>query len=208
MLTCLIMGAGELFAPRTLPCVDLIVAADGGLTHLQKLGIQPNVIIGDFDSLGFTPDGECVITLRRDKDQSDMRAAIERAWQAGCREFHIYGGTGGRLDHTLANIQCLADLSQRGARGFLYGQHEVITCVHNGEMAFPADSGGTISLFAQGGAAEGVTLKGLKYPLENATMESTKPLGLSNEFIGEEATVSVERGTLVVVVGRGVLDAP
>ncbi|MCL2545682.1 MAG: thiamine diphosphokinase [Oscillospiraceae bacterium] len=199
MLTCLIMGAGELFASQSLPTVDLIVAADGGLMHLQKLGIQPNVIIGDFDSLGFTPDGECVITLRRDKDESDMRAAIERAWQAGCREFHIYGGTGGRLDHTLANIQCLADLAQRGARGFLYGEQEMITCIHNDEMAFPMGREGTISAFAQGGNAENVTLSGLKYPLKNATLESAKPLGLSNEFTGEEATISVENGTLMIV---------
>jgi len=204
MLSCVIVGASEIFFDN-LPLTDLVIAADGGLQHLRAKNINPDVIIGDFDSLAEVPQNYNIIQLPREKDVSDMRAAIDYAWEQHCRVFHIYGGTDGRLDHTLANIQCLADIARKGGRGWLYGEREKITCVCNGVLEVSGTTGVSspmmISVFSHGDHAEGVTLSGLKYPLKDAILRNTNPIGLSNEFIGGKATISVECGMLVVVVG-------
>jgi thiamine pyrophosphokinase len=141
-----------------------------------------------------------IIRLPVEKDETDTAAAIREAMRRGCREFHIYGGTGGRLDHTLANIQCLANLAKEGLRGFLYGNGFVVTVLNGGNtLRFAAESSGTISVFAHSTQASGVTLCGLKYHLTDAVLTSDVPLGVSNAFIGHEATISLRHGALVVV---------
>lgn len=132
------------------------------------------------------------------KDDTDMMLAVQEGLERGCIRFLLYGGMGRRLDHTLANLHVLAFLAGRGCPAFLLGEDTAITAVCNGALTFGPEHAGTLSLFAWGGAAQGVTLAGLLYPLENATLTPDRPLGVSNEFLGQAARVSVADGTLIV----------
>lgn len=200
MKVCLIVGAGD-FENTAIEKKqeDLLIAADGGYEHLKKLGIVPDFLIGDFDSLAEVPTGIDTIRLNKIKDETDMAEAVVLGRKRGYTDFRIYGGTGGRLDHTLANIQLAASLSQQGNRVTLYGNGYNITALTDGEMSFPSCRKGFISVFSHTDICEGVSEKGLKYLLDNVVLRSTVPLGVSNEFIGEEGTVSVKKGTLIII---------
>ncbi len=202
MSVCYIIGAGEC---ESLPIVktenDLIIAADGGLKHLDAFGIKPDIIIGDFDSFGAIPEGDNVIRLKPEKDVTDLHAAVETGLAKGCNCFEIYGATGGRLDHTLANIQLAVSLADKGISNIICGIGFSILALKNGKICFDNDEKGYISVFAHSDECKGVSIKGLKYELENATLKNNFALGVSNEFIGKESTISVENGTLVIVYG-------
>ena len=180
---------------------DHVIAADGGLRHTEKLGISPDEILGDFDSLGYIPADSRVFPV--EKDDTDAMLAVRRGLQLGYREFILYGSLDGpRLDHTIANFQTLQFLCDRGAWGYLAGNDYLVTVVKNGTIHFPAGCEGTISVFCLGSDAAGVTLTGLHYPLTNGTLTAGFPLGVSNHFTGSEATISVERGSLLVLWDR------
>ena len=180
---------------------DFIIAADGGFVHTQKLGITPDIILGDFDSLGYTPDRANVFPV--EKDDTDAMLAVRRGLQLGYRKFVLYGSLDGpRLDHTVANFQTLQFLADRDAAGYLVGSGQLVTVVKNGSLIFPAGMEGTISVFCMGKDAEGVTLEGLYYPLENGTLTAGFPLGVSNHFTGAEAAITVRNSSLLVVWDR------
>lgn len=198
---CFIVGAGAVdttlrLTPRP---VDLLVAADGGLSAVEGMGLDPHLVVGDFDSLGKAPSHPNTVVLPREKDVTDMHAAINLGLERGYRRFVLYGGTGGRLAHTLANLQLLDGLARQGCRGFLIGDGMVATAVHNCALDLPAGMQGYLSVFCSSGTAEGVTLTGLKYELNNARLTSSFPLGVSNEFTGVSARIQVEQGTLLVL---------
>lgn len=180
---------------------DYVIAADGGFRHTETLGIRPDAILGDFDSLGYTPAGANVFPV--EKDDTDAMLAVRRGLSLGCREFLIYGGLDGpRLDHTLANIQTLSFLTEHGAYGYLVGQDFMLTVVKDGAVRFPAGKRGTISVFCVGSDAQGVTEQGLYYPLEDAVLTSSFPLGASNHFTEKEAEISVRKGRLLLLWDR------
>lgn len=197
---CYIVGAGENYGVHFSPRADdLVIAADAGFQVLEQHGINMDLVIGDFDSLPFVPKHSEVITLKKEKDDTDMRAAVLEGLKAGYETFHIYGGTGGRIEHTIANMQLLAELSSGGKRGFLFGRDYIITALTNGTFVFPDHVSGYVSVFAHSDRAEGVWLKGLKYELQDAVLSNSYPLGVSNEFIGKESSISVKTGTLLIV---------
>ena len=180
---------------------DYIIAADGGLLHTEKLGLTPDVILGDFDSLGYTPEGSRVFPV--EKDDTDAMLAVRQGLNTGCREFILYGALGGkRLDHTVANFQTLQFLADRGARGYLVGSDHIVTVVKEEAITFPAHFGGILSVFCLGPDAENVTIRGAQYNLEGGTLTSGFPLGVSNHFMGKEVTVSVEKGSLLLIFDR------
>lgn len=180
---------------------DFVIAADGGLRHTEAFDITPNEILGDFDSLGYIPEDSRVFPV--EKDDTDAMLAVRRGLQLGFREFWLYGSLDGpRLDHTIANFQTLQFLCDRGACGWLIGNEYIVTVVKNGMLRFPAGCSGTVSVFCLGPDAEGVTLRGLYYPLENGTLTAGFPLGVSNHFTGTEAEISVENGSLLVLWNR------
>ena len=177
---------------------DYVIAADGGLVHTEKFGITPHEILGDFDSLGFVPADSRVFPV--EKDDTDAMLAVRRGLDLGYREFILYGSLDGpRLDHTIANFQTLQFLCDRDARGCLAGNDYLVTVVKNGELRFPAGAVGTVSVFCLGADAQGVTLEGLHYPLDNGTLTAGFPLGVSNHFTGKSARVRVEDGSLLVL---------
>lgn len=197
---CYIVGAGENYGlDFILHAEDFVIAADAGFQALEQKGISADVVIGDFDTLHFIPKHPNVIVLNPEKDDTDMHAAVGEGIKEGYKTFHIYCGTGGRIEHTIANIQVLTELSQNGRRGFLFGKDYIITALTNGCMTFPENASGYISVFSHSEKSEGVYLRGLKYELENAVLTNTFPLGVSNEFVGEESTITVKRGTLLIV---------
>ena len=202
MGSCVIFCAAEFDAlARPLAEDDFVVAADGGLRHTEKLGIVPQEILGDFDSLGYTPTGANVFPV--EKDDTDAMLAVRRGLQLGYREFVLYGSVdGSRLDHTVANFQTLQFLADRGAAGYLVGRDFLITVVKEGAIAFPAGCRGTLSVFCLGSDASDVTLEGLYYPLKNGTLTAGFPLGVSNHFTGDPARISVARGSLLVLWQR------
>lgn len=192
-------GFDGLLAP--LAQGDLVIAADGGLTHTQALGIQPDVILGDFDSLGYVPEDSRVFPV--EKDDTDLMLSIRLGLERGCRVFWIYGAMDGpRLDHTVANFQSLAYLTEHGAWGYLIGKDYIATCLRNGKISFPASAAGILSVFCQGADAFGVTETGLQYLLEDEVLSASFPLGVSNHFIGERATVEVKQGRLLCMWDR------
>lgn len=199
---CVIFCAGgfdRLIAP--VEKNDYIIAADGGYTHIQALGIQPNAVLGDFDSLGYTPENAVVFPV--EKDDTDAMLAVRHGLSLGYKDFLIYGALDGpRLDHTLAALQTLLFLAEHDARGVLVGLTQVATAVKNETAVFPRTSAGILSLFAIGEIARGVTLTGLQYRLTDGELSPRFPLGVSNHFTGEEARVTVKDGTLIMLWDR------
>ena len=180
---------------------DFLLAADGGLAHFEKLNCQPHGILGDFDSLGYVPQGAQVFPV--EKDDTDAMLAARQGLCMGYREFLLYGSLDGpRLDHTVANFQTLQFLADHGATGYLIGNSHIVTLVKNGAIHFPETAKGIISVFCMGADAQKVTIEGLQYTLKDGTLSAGFPLGVSNHFIGETATISVEDGSLLVIYDR------
>ncbi len=197
MKRCIIFCAGDCAQPVFFPKArDLVIAADGGVGHVRSFGIGADLILGDFDSLGYIPQGAQVFPA--EKDDTDAMLAVRKGLEAGCREFYLYGCLDGpRLDHTLAAFQTLQYLTDHGARGYLIGLGYMATVICNEAVAFSPEASGILSLFCLGPDARGVTLRGLHYPLEDGTLTSGFPLGVSNHFTGRAASVTVGQGSLL-----------
>lgn len=208
---CIVICAGDLTLGE-LPVSeeDLVIAADGGLDYCAVLNIEPDLILGDFDSLSGEEYAaveqleqqipERVIRLQREKDETDGLAALQEGLKRGYREFRIYAGTGGRFDHTLANIQCLLYLKNRGAAGYLVDGTGMMLVIKDEAIHFKRNLKGTLSLFSMVEESKGVTIRGMKYELDRASVRNDFPIGISNEFIGQEAEILVEDGTLVCML--------
>lgn len=180
---------------------DYVIAADGGLAHTTKVGITPNLVLGDFDSLGYVPEQAEKFPV--EKDDTDAMLAVRRGLGLGYRRFLLYGSLDGeRLDHTVANFQTLQFLADRDAIGYLVGNRYIATVVKNTTVAFSETADGVLSVFCMGADATGVTLTGLKYNVENGVLTAGFPLGVSNHFTGQKASVSVKNGSLLLLYDR------
>ena len=201
MKTCIIFCAagfdGLLFP---IPEDALVIAADGGLRHTQALGIRPDVILGDFDSLGYVPDDSQVYPV--EKDDTDAMLAARVGLERGCDFFLFYGAMDGpRLDHTVANFQTLGYLATHGARGALIGRDYIATVLREETIEFSEAAAGILSLFCLGASAE-VTIEGLKYGLDHGTLTPDFPLGVSNHFEGKAARITVHSGLVLALWDR------
>lgn len=198
---CKIFAAGDFFGSISIDENDLIIAADAGYHHLEKIGIKPDILLGDFDTIGNIPDHQNIITFPCEKDYTDTELAISEGIKQGYTRFIVYGAIGGkRLEHTVANLTLATSYAERGYDITLTDGDYFIKALHNGKIDFPKEMTGFISLFTISGKAEGVTESGLKYPLENATLDSSNPtLCVSNEFTGTPSSVSVKNGTVIII---------
>ena len=197
MRKCVIFCAGH-FQGLAEPLEGITIAADGGLVHMKQLGLTPDVILGDFDSLGYVPQNAKVFPV--EKDDTDTMLAVRKGLEMGCDRFVLYGALEGpRLDHTVANFQTLQFLADRGAQGFLVGKDSIVTVINTGSLTLPARKEGVVSVFCMGKDAHGVGIQGLQYPLEKGTLTAGFPLGVSNHFVGKAAEISVEDGSLLIV---------
>lgn len=198
---CVIFCAAEFDRlAKPLEKEDFVIAADGGLAHTNKLNIVPNEIIGDFDSLGYVPEGAQVFPV--EKDDTDSMLALRKGLELGYRRFVLYGGLDGpRLDHTLANLQALCFLCGHGAQGYLVGLTTVATAVKEQTLSFPETAEGILSVFCLGADCR-VSLRGVRYEMDNGTLTSQFPLGVSNHFVGKAAHITAHEGCALVLYDR------
>ena len=200
MKTCYIFSAVEMKNNFPKPDKDdLIIAADAGYLNVQKAGLRPDVIIGDFDSSKKPNTDTPIETFPILKDDTDTMLAIKYGFNSGYKRFAIYGGLGGeRTDHTVANIQSLADIVDHGGEGFLVGENETFALIKNSSITLHSEKGKTLSVFAYGGVAEGISIKGAVYETDDLTLSPFFPLGVSNKFKENTAAVGVKNGCILI----------
>lgn len=178
---------------------DYIIAADAGIAALEKIGVVPDLAVGDFDSLGHIPNFQNIMTHPREKDDTDTALALAEGMKRGYRTFIIYGGLGGRLDHTMANLQNCAGVADHGCMCWMWGEGNAVCLFGDeNELCFDEKTDGIVSVFAADRAV-GVDIEGLKYTLHDGCLTSTVCIGVSNEFIGEKSRISATEGALIVM---------
>lgn len=187
-----------------------VIAADAGAATLDRLGLVPDRLVGDLDSIPeallarLRGAGVAIEGHPADKDASDTELALEAALATGATEVVVLGATGGaRLDHELANLLLLADpaLASRDVR-VVHGPTTVRALHDGGRLRLEGTAGDLVTLLPIGGNATGVTITGVRWPLADATLGLGRSRGLSNEIVTPPASVSLERGTLLVVEHR------
>ncbi len=202
---CYIFGAGDRSSHTIeLSPDDLVIAADGGFDYLEEIGLRADIVLGDFDSVVSYDLPSDAIRYPKDKDDTDMMIAVKLGLEKGYKEFAIFGGLGGRLDHTLGNIQLLTYISKQGAAGTLYCDEYAIQVVNAGSIVLGKDTtfnvaGNLCSVFALDRHCHNVTIQGLKYEVTGADWYNHLPIGVSNEFTGKRAVVSCTKGSIAVL---------
>ena len=197
---CYIVGAGDFYGQITKCDGDMIIAADGGYDALTSHGYTPDLLIGDLDSIkAEIPEGVRTLRHPKEKDETDMFLAYSEGARLGYTEFVMLGATGGRLDHTYANLSLLLYAKEKGHNVTVMDEHGIILCLKDETVALAGNPGATFSVFAIGGDAHGVSIKGAKYEAESVDLSPSFPLGVSNEFIDTDARISVRDGALLVI---------
>lgn len=202
MKTCLIISGGD-FAPLPESLeYDYVIACDHGYDHALKLGIVPNLILGDFDSCNFDKESVTDIPIETYpvcKDDTDTMLAIKKALALGYRNIVIICALGSRFDHSLANIQSMAYVAEHGGTCELFGKGEQLKTLSGGSVKLPYKENYSLSLFSLTDKCEGLTISGSGYDCENVTLTNTFPLGVSNKWKEDVVTVSVKSGILLTV---------
>ncbi len=185
---------------------SFIICADIGLSYCIEAGLRPDLIIGDFDSYDY-PEGDetikdvPVIRLPAVKDYTDLDIAIQKAMELGYTDISVYGGLGGRLDQTVANIQLLIGAKEKGTDITLKDPDNEAMIV-TGDTVIKRKEGHFLSLFAVNGDVTGLSVKGTRYELADHTLTESFPLGVSNEFMTDDAEISLDKGMLLVILSR------
>ena len=201
--TCLIISGGDFSPlPEELRRSAYVIACDRGWQYARRLGLKPDLVVGDFDS---APPPDTDVPVRRvptHKDDTDTMLAARCALEKGYRNIAVCCAFGGRLDHTLANLQTAAWLVDRGARARLVGDGTDALAFSGGEAVFPRRAGWSLSVFALSDLCEGVSIRGTEYSCEDAVLTNAFPLGVSNVWAAGEAAVSVRSGIILVIQSK------
>ena len=199
---CYIIGAGDVpeMTATKAGKEDFIICADGGFRYNTLLGRMCDLVVGDFDSLGEKPDFENKVVLPCEKDFTDMKIAVDEGLNRGYRSFVLFGALGGeRYDHSVANISLLSYICSKGAEGEIRHGNKIFKAFSDSELTLPSSLSGYVSVFSLCDESEGVTIKGLKYEVDNVSLRLDTPFGVSNEFVGKQARISVRKGRLLVI---------
>lgn len=199
---CIIIGGGDCTAgilKQYILADDYIICADSGYDIAIEADIIPNLLIGDFDSIKSFPENVEKITLPVEKDVTDCEAAYNEGVRRGFTEFLLFGGTGGRFEHTFANISVMARASGEGIKIRMFDDKHTFYAITNEELKIPFTPDKQISVFAFGEKAFGVTEKGFHYSLDNYTLDPFVPIGISNDIVDDFGEIIVEDGTLIVI---------
>ena len=200
MAICYLVGAGDFVGEISKNPNDIIIAADGGYDALIQHGYIPDLLIGDFDSIECDiPENIETLRFPKEKDETDMLLAYREGVKRGYKSFVILGATGGRLDHTMANIALLAHFKKYGHEAKIIGQNQIILAIKNESTIISGTKGEYFSIFAYGSDAMGVSVKGAKYSVSDTVLSCDFPLGVSNEFLDTECEISVMDGTLIIM---------
>ena len=205
--TCVIITAFvEGSVPELLPpdrSSYFLMCADGGYKKAFDAGVEPDLIIGDFDSYkGELPPEIESRRLPVEKDDTDTRMCVRIAAERGHKHILIIGGLGGRLDHTFANIQTAAGALNSGVHITFRDKGNEFTVIRNSSAAVKKREHCHIGIFSLSEISRGVSYSGLYYDLSDYTMTSSYPIGVSNEFTADEAVISVKDGTLLIVLAE------
>ena len=183
---------------------DLVIAADAGYLTAKKMGVTPDILLGDFDTLGEEniPDGVECLRVPAEKDDTDTQLAVKVAIERGAWEIVIIGGLSGRIDHTLSTLAILENLWERKA-GRIYatltdGKNRVRFIRSSGAI-LPRSQYRYFSLIAADETVKGITLDGCKYPLKNGRISRRHQWAVSNEITGNCALIEIKRGGVWVV---------
>lgn len=207
MKTAWLAGGGDFYADGFTPEKnDIIIAVDAGYAYLESIGIIPHLVVGDFDSLEYIPNHPNVETHPAVKDDTDTMLAIKEGIAMGCTRFMIFGGTGGRIAHTLGNLQALSFIAESGFEGYMIDEKYIFTAINNSTLVFSNQHRGYISALPWGAKQAEISIKGLKYELECSPLPHNRPLGISNEFTGNEAQITAYDNTVAIVFeNQGIL---
>lgn len=201
-----IIGAADVFDYESIKSRlrddDFLVSVDAGQRHVEKLGLKADLYIGDFDSSEVPITDVETLTYPIEKDDTDTMLAIKAGLARGCRSFIIFGGMGGRFDHTIANIHALCYADKHNASAALADENNFVFVLRNDSAIIENNKNEKISLFALNGAAHGVTLEGFYYKLNNASLFGHDPVGTSNYLIKPTGKITVKKGTLLVVISK------
>lgn len=185
---------------------NILICTDGGYDIALKYDLRPDLLLGDFDSI--TSDLPKDIPIQRfnpEKDFTDLELALKKALEIGVSNVKILGGIGGRLDHTVANLQILAGYASK-FQSLVIKDGRNTCSAHTGNpdktIIIPEESGCYLSLFSLSEKCTGVNIEGVKYPLTDHTLTSTFPLGVSNEFKEKKAVLSFENGILLLIISK------
>lgn len=206
MRRCVIVGGADInnydFIRDKLRCDDYVVFCDSGLKHIEKLRVQPSLIVGDFDSHENPHLAVETIVLPCEKDDTDTVFAVKEAVQRGFEEFLLVGVIGGRLDHTLGNVSILLYLDSLGKRGYIIDDYSEMEIVSK-EPVSVCEKYSFFSLLNIIGCAKGITVTGAKYPLTDAEISCEYQYGISNEVLpGNTAEISIQCGKILLVKNR------
>lgn len=185
---------------------DLVIAVDGGFAHCLGAGVEPQLFVGDLDSLDASLVASIAcerIELPCEKDDTDTLFACKLGLESGYDRFELHAALGGDVGHELANIQTLAYLASAGACGVLRGDAQQLHLVTpaTSPQVFEQPVGTRVSVLSFEGLARGVDERGLHWELEDADLSNTLPLGVSNVSIAERFEIGVREGALLVVIG-------
>lgn len=183
---------------------DFIICADSGIRHAEKLGLRADILIGDFDSADKIDRNMYseIITLPCEKDDTDTFAAAKIAVEKGADEVVIFGAIGSRMDHTLGNIFTLEYLHNQGICARIINEKNEIGIIKNETLSIRKRENSFLSLIPLDEKVGSVSISGVKYPLENATIYRDKTLAISNEFYDDVAKISVNDGTLLYIISK------
>lgn len=201
-----IYTGGEVFADNITEHPkgdDLRIAADAGYKNAELLGERIDIFVGDKDSFdGEIAEGVEQIELKPEKDLTDTQVAVEIAIERGADDIVIIGGLSGRLDHTMSNIGILRDAKERGVHAYIADGNNRVRYIRNDSLLVARSGYKYLSLVCDSDIAKGVEVKGVKYPLERATLKANFQYAVSNEIDGNCAFVAVKKGALLVIESR------
>lgn len=182
---------------------DFLVCADGGYETARRLELKPDLLIGDLDSCTEAlPQDIEAIRLPVRKDDTDMMYSLKECLSRGYRDFLLLGATGGRLDHTVANLCGLYYLAMHNARGVLADRQNETVLVINGRIGIQGEPGALVSVFPYGAPYCTLSYEGLEYPLDHYRLYSYDPMGTSNRLINTAAKITVHEGPALIVMSK------
>ena len=200
---CVIIGGGDCsteILKKNILIDDFIICADGGFDIANECGIIPDLLIGDFDSIKAIPENMTMITLPVEKDVTDTVAAFNEGVKLGFKSFVLLCGTGGRFEHTFANISLMANASKSGFAFEIIDDKHVFRSITNSSIKIEQKPSKQVSVFAYGDRAVGVTLKGFHYSLFDYKLDPFNgALGTSNDIVEDYGEISVQNGTLIII---------
>ena len=200
---CYLVGAGESSLIPTVKEADLLIAVDGGLHTCLAQGKKPHLLVGDLDSLSDAPPPDIpLVRFPVKKDETDMYLAYLEGVKRGYAHFEIYGGLGGRADHTIANLQLLRRIAGEGRSAALVEKNTRMLAFADRTVTLKTLPGQSLGVFSLSETSEGVTIEGAAYTLENGILKNDFPLGVSNTALGDSVTLSVKNGTILAVLSN------